>query len=445
MIHDLTEGKPAKQLWLFSMPMLLSVVFQQMYNIVDSVVAGQCVGEDALAAVGSSYPITMIFMAIATGMNIGCSVIISQYFGAKKLREMKTAISTSLISVLGISVVLTIGGLAFCRLLLDLLNTPENIFADSMLYLQVYLYGLVFLFLYNICNGIFTALGDSKTPLYFLIASSLGNIALDLLFVIEFKMGVGGVAWATFLCQGLAGVLAACVLLIRLKKVQTEPYKKFSLPMLGRIGVVAVPSVLQQSFISIGNLCIQGLINNHGSAAIAGYSAAVKLNTFALTSFTTLANGLSSFTAQNIGAGKLERVKQGYRAGLKMGACVVVPFILMYVAFSETAVQLFMQNGGTGAVETGVEFLRIIAPFYVAVSVKIMTDGVLRGGGAMMPFMVATFSDLILRVVLAFILEPIYGLTGIWMSWPIGWVIATGISVFFYKKGLWIRKTSLTA
>ena len=205
MIHDLTEGKPAKQLWLFSMPMLLSVVFQQMYNIVDSVVAGQCVGEDALAAVGSSYPITMIFMAIATGMNIGCSVIISQYFGAKKLREMKTAISTSLIAVLGISVILTIGGLAFCHPLLGLLNTPENIFADSRLYLQVYLYGLVFLFLYNICNGIFTALGDSKTPLYFLIASSLGNIALDLLFVIEFKMGVGGVAWATFLCRAWPG------------------------------------------------------------------------------------------------------------------------------------------------------------------------------------------------------------------------------------------------
>ena len=185
MIHDLTEGKPAKQLWLFSMPMLLSVVFQQMYNIVDSVVAGQCVGEDALAAVGSSYPITMIFMAIATGMNIGCSVIISQYFGAKKLREMKTAISTSLIAVLGISVVLTIGGLAFCRLLLDLLNTPENIFADSMLYLQVYLYGLVFLFLYNICNGIYGSGRFQNAAVFF-----------DRLFFGQYRAG-------SFVCKGI--------------------------------------------------------------------------------------------------------------------------------------------------------------------------------------------------------------------------------------------------
>ena len=215
--------------------------------------------------------------------------------------------------------------------------------------------------------------------------------------------------------------------------------------MLARISKVAVPSILQQSFISVGNLCIQGLINLHGSAAIAGYSAAVKLNTFALTCFNTLANGLSSFAAQNIGADKLERVRQGLKAGIIMGFCVVAPFVIAYEFFSEPCILLFMQNGGTGSVETGMEFLRIIAPFYFAVSTKIMVDAILRGGGAMVPFMIATFSDLILRVVLGYILEPVYGLTGIWISWPIGWVIATIISCVFYKKDYWIRKTSLVS
>ena len=437
MITDMTEGKPSSVLWRFTVPMLISVMFQQLYNIVDSVVAGKFVGVDALAAVGASYPITMIFMAVATGLNIGCSVVISLYFGAKEYKEMKTAISTSLISVFSISVILTALGLIFCKPLMTLLKTPADIFGDSALYLNIYIGGLVFLFMYNICTGVFTALGDSKTPLYFLIASSVGNIILDLVFVIVFKMGVGGVAWATFIAQGISSILAVITLKKRLKGIEAPGYVKFSKTSFKKIMEISIPSILQQSFISIGNLFVQGLVNSYGSAVVAGYSAAIKVNTFAITSFTTLGNGVSSFTAQNMGAMKTERVNKGFKAGLCMVLSVVIPVFLIFFFGGKYVISLFMSDGGGKALEVGIEFLRIVSPFYIVVSLKLIADGVLRGAGAMKEFMIATFSDLILRVVLAFVFSGFLGATGIWLSWPVGWIIGTAFSLGFYLKGTW--------
>lgn len=437
MITDMTEGKPSEVLWKFTIPMLVSVMFQQLYNIVDSIVAGKFVGVKALAAVGASYPITMIFMAVATGLNIGCSVVISLYFGAKEYKQMKCAISTSLLTVLGISAVLTALGLVFSRPLMTLLKTPEDIFSDSALYLNIYIGGLIFLFMYNICTGVFTALGDSRTPLYFLIASSLGNIVLDLVFVINFHMGVSGVAWATFLAQGLSSVLAFFTLQKRLKAVESKKYKLFSGSMLKKIMEIAIPSILQQSFISVGNLFVQGLINSYGSAVVAGYSAGIKINTFAITSFTTLGNGLSSFTAQNIGAQKTERVAKGFRSGVIMVLSVAVPVFLLFFFGGRPIVELFMSEGGERAADVGVEFLKIVSPFYIIISLKLIADGILRGAGAMKAFMIATFSDLILRVVLAFVFSGIWQSTGIWLSWPVGWLIGTALSLGFYFSGVW--------
>ena len=438
MIKDLTKGSPASVLWRFSIPMFISVIFQQMYNIADRVIAGKFAGEDALAAVGASYPITMIFMAIAVGSNIGCSVVISNLFGAREYTRMKTAVSTTLLASLALSVVLTGAGLVGTRALMRMVNTPDNIFEDGALYLAIYVGGFTFLFLYNVATGIFTALGDSRTPLYFLIGSSLGNIALDYIFVRYFEWGVAGVAWATFIAQGIACILAVWTVVLRLRDVPTEGQAPlFSMPMLCRIALIAVPSILQQSFISVGNIFIQGLVNSYGSSVIAGYSAAVKLNTFALTSFTTLGNGISNFTAQNLGAGKPDRVRQGFRAGVIMTLLVAVPFFVAYFLFGRQMIFLFMTSESGKALETGVEFLQIISPFYFAICIKLMADGVLRGGGAMKAFMVATFSDLILRVILAFLFSGIWQERGIWLSWPLGWAVATLMSLAFYKKGVW--------
>lgn len=435
MVKDLTEGSPRRVLWQFTIPMFVSVVFQQLYNIADSIIAGQSAGEDALAAVGASYPVTMIFMAIAVGSNIGCSVVISNLFGAKKYKEMKTAVYTTLVTAFVLSVVLTVAGLLGTGGLMAVIRTPENIFADGALYLGIYIGGFTFLFLYNVATGIFSALGDSKTPLYFLIASSLGNILLDYIFVAVCGWGVAGVAWATFAAQGIACVLALFTMKKRLDGVKTEGGSEFfSWEMLRRIGQIAVPSILQQSFVSVGNIFIQGLVNSYGSSVIAGYSAAVKLNTFAITSFTTLGNGISNFTAQNLGAGKGERVREGFRAGIQMAVIVVAVFFAAFFLNRERMVRLFMGEESTMALSTGMVFLEIVSPFYIIISVKLLADGVLRGAGAMRQFMASTFTDLVLRVVLAFLLSGVSGSIGIWLSWPVGWGVAAVMSVVFYRK-----------
>lgn len=442
MIKDLTEGNPQKVLWRFTIPMFISVIFQQLYNIADSVIAGKFAGEDALAAVGASYPITMIFMAIAVGSNVGCAVVISQLFGAKEYGKMKTAVYTTLLSSFVLAVVLTVGGLLGTQSLMRMIRTPDNIFSDGALYLRIYVGGLIFLFLYNVATGIFTALGDSKTPLYFLIGSSLGNIALDTWFVAGFHWGVAGVAWATFLAQGIACILALLTLIRRLRQVGTkEAFALFSWSMLKKISLIAVPSILQQSFVSVGNIFIQSLVNSFGSSVIAGYSAAIKLNTFSVTCFTTLGNGVSSFSAQNLGAGKVDRARKGLQAGVKMGLLTAVPFFIAFFIFGQNMIQLFMSGDASAvAMNTGISFLKIVAPFYFVISVKLVIDGMLRGAGAMVSFMAATFADLILRVILSYILASYFEVTGIWMSWPIGWSIATLMSVLFYLRGKWDEK-----
>ena len=436
MNKDLTQGDPRKVLWAFCLPMFGSIVFQQLYNIADSLVAGKFIGERALAAVGNSYNITLIFIAFAFGCNIGCSVIVSQLFGAKDYRTMKSSVYTALIASGVLCAVLMLGGLVSCDTLLRLMKTQPEVMADSALYLDIYIWGLPFLFFYNIATGIFSALGDSRTPFLFLALSSTANILIDILFVKGFSMGIAGVAWATFLCQGVSCVLSLALVLKRLRDIPTEEkIPVFSWSLLGKIAVVAIPSILQQSFISVGNMLIQGRINSFGVSVAAGYSAAVKLNNLVITSFTTIGNGISNFAAQNLGAARFGRIREGFRAGWRLVWCLCVPFCIAYVAFGRYLLLLFMDRSSQTALQTGREFLWILSPFYFVVSVKLVADGILRGTSAMGQFMVATFTDLILRVVLSFLLSGWTGSAlGIWCSWPVGWTIATGMSLFFYRR-----------
>lgn len=436
MNKDLTQGNPQKILWAFCLPMFGSIVFQQLYNIADSLVAGKFIGENALAAVGNSYNITLIFIAFAFGCNIGCSVIVSQLFGAKEYKAIKTAVYTTLIASSVLCAVLMLMGLISCDTLLRLMKTQLEIMADSALYLRIYIWGLPFLFFYNIATGIFSALGDSKTPFLFLAASSSANILVDILFVKGFAMGVAGVAWATFLCQGISCVLSVVLVLVRLSKIKTSGrIAVFSGELLGKIAVIAVPSILQQSFISVGNMMIQGCINGFGVSVAAGYSAAVKLNNLVITSFTTIGNGISNFSAQNLGANQFGRIREGFRAGLKLVWCLSVPFCLAYVFLGKQLLMLFLNEGSAQALATGRQFLWILSPFYFVVSAKLAADGVLRGTNAMKQFMAATFTDLVLRVVLAFVLSGwTNSATGIWCAWPIGWTIAMGMSLLFLRQ-----------
>lgn len=433
----MTQGKPAKILIKFTIPMLISVCFQQLYNIADSIIAGKILGGDALAAIGISYTVTMIYMAIANGSNIGCCVVISQLFGNKKFGKMKTCISTSLISFVTLSAVLAVFGWIFSNTLLIALNTPEKLLVESEAYLNIYTFGLVFLFLYNICNGIFTALGDSKTPLYFLILSSVFNVILDYILVKFTSLGVSGVAWATFLAQGFASLLSLACLIYRIRKITREKVSLFSFDMLKKILFVAIPSVLQQSFVSVGNIFIQGLVNTFGDVIVAGFSAAGKLNTFTITTLTALGNSMSSYTAQNVGAGKTDRIKKGVKYLYLISFLLTVPLFILFFFFPELMMKIFVNDNDIEIINSGIEFLKTVSPFYLFISIKLIIDGVLRGSGAMKMFMVSTFSDLLLRVVLCYTLTPFFNESGIWYSWPAGWLLATAISCIFYFTGTW--------
>ena len=443
MNKDLTVGKADQVFWRFCLPLFGSIVFQQLYNIADSLVAGKLVGETALAAVGNSYEITLILIAFSFGCNMGCSVLVSQLFGAKRYGELKSAVSTACI----FSGILCLCLMAFTffggEMLLRFIKTPEDIFADSTIYLDIYVYGLPFVFFYNIATGIFSGLGDSRTPFLFLAASSVSNIFMDIVFVLWFLhmgiSGVAGVAWATFLCQGVSCILAMTVVFRRLSKIGNGIHAPlFDRNLLKKFLIIAVPSICQQSFISVGNIVIQGVINGFGTAVIAGYAAAVKLNNLVITAFTTLANGISNYTAQNIGAGKYERVKEGMRAGIKIVWILSLPLFLLYFFAGEYAIRFFMNEPTAEAVHTGVTYLRILSPFYFVISVKLVLDGILRGASMMKSFMAATFTDLLLRVVLAAVFSrTVLGSAGIWCAWPVGWCVATAMSGMFYRKGVW--------
>ncbi len=435
MNKDLTIGDPGKVLWRFCLPLFGSIIFQQLYNLADSWVAGKFISENALAAIGNSYQITLIFIAFAFGCNIGCSVIVSRLFGAKEYDRLKTCIYTVFITS-GITCLLLmlLGFLGFVPLLHQV-HTPSELLPDSITYMNIYLLGLPFVFYYNIATGIFSALGDSKTPFNFLAISSVANIAVDVCFVKVFNMGVAGVGWATFLCQGISCILALIFVFKRISQFKSEnkvPY--FSIELFKQFISIAIPSILQQSFISIGNIIIQGRINIFGPGVIAGYSAAVKLNNMIISSFTTIGNGLSNFTSQNIGAGKFERISKGQRSGVKMVWIITIPILILYMLLPKPLLSFFIDNPSTDALTSGSLYLRVLAPFYFVVSVKLVTDGVLRGAECMKQFMIATFTDLILRVVLAIILSATaLGYLGIWLAWPIGWTLATLLSLYFYK------------
>ena len=429
----LVKKKPILALFIFALPMIIGNFFQQMYTMADSAVVGRYVGEEALAAVGVSYSLTTVFICIAIGGGIGASVTVSRYFGAKMYKRMKTAVFTAFIAFLAVSIFLGVFGLMFSKKIIILLNTPSNVIDMAVEYLNIYFLGLPFLFMYNVVSSMFNALGKSKIPLYFLIFSSVLNIILDILLVTRFNMGVVGVAWATFIAQGISSLLAFAVLLKRVHGIKSGTYKKFSIRMLGHISRIAIPSILQQSFVSVGNLFIQSRVNSFGSDVIAGYSAAIKLNTFAITSFSTLGNAMSSYTAQNTGARKLLRIPEGLKAGIVMLIVVSLPFFIAYFVFPNTMMNIFVKSSEAGIIDVGRIFLKIVTPFYFVISAKLTFDGILRGAGRMRAFMASTFTDLLLRVILAYVFS--YALNsevGIWLSWPVGWTIAAVISAVFY-------------
>lgn len=446
MIKNLTEGKPLKLLFYFSLPMLMGNLFQQLYNMVDSMVVGNFVGADALAAVGASFPVVFLAIALAAGLSMGCGVVISQLFGAGSIREMKTTISTALISQFFLSLAITIVGELIAPFILRLLKTPENIMPDSLIYLRIYFGGAVFLFMYNTLNGIFNALGDSKTPLYYLIISTLTNIVLDLVFVINFNMGVAGVAWATLIAQGICSILSMITLMSRLRKLEDEPghegkerFPLFQTSAIRSIAKIGVPSMIQQSIVSVSMLMMQGLVNSYGSIYIAGYTAATKIDSLAMMPNMNFSNAMSSYTAQNIGANKMERVKAGYKANIFMVVVFSVALTIIIFLFGPKLINLFMDSEANAQVLTyGMDYMKIVSSFYILMGIMFTSNGLLRGAGDMKFFMASSMCNLFTRILVAYALAPKIGCIAIAWSIPIGWFVGSAISFLRFKSGKWM-------
>lgn len=435
---SMTEGSPVRCMLAFAIPMILGNLFQQFYNLVDSMIVGKFVGADALASVGASTAITTLFVMVAMGTGIGCSVVISQLFGAGKLTAMKTAISTALTAITILSLALSVLGRVFSRGILRLMNTPSNIFTGAETYMNIYFYGFFFLFLYNAFSAVFNALGDSRKPLYFLLFSSVLNIGLDLLFVKSFQWGIAGAAWATLIAQALSAVLSFSVLCRKLMKLKCEKYKRFDAGMLLNMTRVAIPTVIQQSIVSIGMILIQTAVNRFGSTFIAGYTAACRIDAMAIVPMVNAGNAVSTFVAQNMGAGKPERAKQGYHIGLimAMGIGVLIGVIMHF--FGDACIGAFMDaSTDSASIAVGVQYIGVVSMFYFIMGAMNTTSAVLRGSGDMGWFMSVSLLNLFVRVVLTYIFaDATAGMIIMWAN-PIGWTVGFMVALIRYKQGGW--------
>lgn len=442
---NLTTQPPARSLFFFALPMIIGNLFQQFYNMADSIIVGKLVGEDALAAVGASYAFTTVFIMIAIGGGIGASVLTSQYLGAEHYKEMKSSVYTFLTAFAVFSIFLALLGFAVNPTVLRLLKTPENIMEDAVLYLQIYFIGLPFMFMYNILSSNFNALGKSKIPLYLLIFSSILNIVMDLWMVGGLGLGVAGAAIATVIAQGIAAVISFIILMRLLGSYQVDgKADRFRNDMLVTGIKIAVPSIVQQSIVSIGMLLTQSAVNRFGSSALAGYSAGTRLESLCIVPMIATGNAMSTFTAQNLGAGKPERVREGYLAAYKIIISFGIVLIVISQLFYKPIVSAFVDEGSSAvAFQTGTAYFRFVGFFFSFLGFKAITDGILRGAGDIKVYMIANLVNLAIRVAVAQLCSPVWGMQLIWYAVPMGWATNYLISYLWYRTGNWKKNNLL--
>lgn len=437
MITDMTRGNPAKTLIAFTFPMLIGNLFQQLYNIVDSVVVGRYVGKNALAAVGSSFMLMNFFSFVIIGLCMGAAVVYSYYFGEKNYSNLRKTIFISFSSIGIFTIVLSIILVFTTKGMLNLINTPEEIFLDSQKYLQTIFAGLIFVYLYNACSALLRSIGDSKTPLYFLILAAIINIVLDLLFVIVYDMGVFGVAFATVIAQGVSSILC---LIYGLWKIEFIRLRKedlvFDKGIFAMVSKFSFLTSIQQSIMTFGMVCVQGIVNTFGSDTIAAFTAAGKVDSIAYLPVQDFGNAFGTYVAQNKGAKKNDRIIQGVKSAIKtiIIFCLIMS-IIIYMS-SSSLMRIFVEASEVNVIKLGVEYLSIISVFYVLIGFLFMFYGFFRGIGELNISLILTIISLGTRVLMAYILSSIPSIAqrGIWWSVPIGWALADGIGFILYKK-----------
>lgn len=441
MTTDLTTGRVTRVILAFSLPLLLSTMLQQFYNIADSMIVGRFTGASGLAAVGAAYPVTLFFVAIATGVSMGCSVVISQLFGAGKRELLHRAVFTALISFSILGIVLSFAGIVCSGFLMHLLNASSDIFDNAKIYLAIYAAGVLPMLIYNAASGVFTGLGDSKLPLYLLLLSSILNVILDYIAVKFLNWGVAGAALATSFSQLVAAVLAVIILVKRLRIITSNSDKRFfDKNILLEIAQAAVPCILQQSCVALTHTIVQSILNTYDTAIIAGYEAASKLHNFAYMGLNTIGTAFASFTAQCFGAGKKERIWQGFRTTIIICLVITAIIIFLFQLIPGQLINLFIDGDSAPMViEAGTNYLRIISPVYSVICFIIATGGLLRGVGRSFAFFIETLLEFIVRVVMCFVLTKVLmSYTGLLWAWyfgsSFGFLMCLGLSLQTYRK-----------
>lgn len=439
-MKDLTEGKESKLILQFAAPMLLGNAFQVLYNFTDTIVVGRFIGEQALAAVGNSFPIIFVLVSLIIGFVLGSTIIISQYFGAKNYENVKRTIDTMNIVLFFTALVVSVSGVLFSEQIFRLVNLPETILPYATTYLNIIMGGSVFMFGFNGISAVLRGLGDSKTPLYFLIVSTVINIILDLTFVVGLDWGIEGVALATVLAQAIA-FLTAVFYLNRNHDIIKISFRNvvFDKEIFKKSIRIGLPSGMQHVFVSLGFMALMAIVNMFGTNTIAAYSSAIRIDSFAGMPAMNFANALSTFVGQNIGANKPERVITGLRATLKMTCLTAVAFTAIAVLFGEELIMLFTDE--KEVIEIGYQYLSIVSPFYIVFSIMFSVNAIFRGAGdTLIPMFITLFSLWLVRLPLAYFLSGEIGAAGIWWSSPISWIAGVIFSVIYYHTGKWKNK-----
>jgi putative MATE family efflux protein len=439
-MHDLTKGKEGRLILKFAIPMLIGNVFQQLYNIVDSLVVGNFLGKDALAAVGASFPVIFALISLIIGIATGSTIIIAQYFGAKDYSNVKRAIDTMYIFTFAASIVVSAAGIYFVEDIFRILQLPEEIMPEAKTYLSVYMAGMIVFFGFNGTSAVLRGLGDSKTPLYFLIFASILNIILDLLFILVFGWGVAGVALATVIAQGLA-FISAIIYLNRTHKIMHFSFTNwvFDKGIFKSSLRIGLPSGFQHTIVALGMMALMGIVNTFGTNVIAAYSVAQRIDSLAVMFAMNFGMALTSFTGQNIGANKFDRVKTGLRSTLIMGSLISLSVTLLVLIFGNNIMGFFTPDAIV--VAYGTSYLNIVSPFYITFTVMFIVGGVMRGAGdTLIPMFITLFSLWVIRIPLAVMLSGRMEETGIWWAIPIGWLAGMLLSYLYYLTGSWKSK-----
>ena len=439
-MKDLTTGHEGKSIFFFAMPMLIGSLFQQLYNTADSIIVGRFIGKEAMAAVSGANPIMFLLVAALMGVSLGFSILVSQFYGSGDLKKVKATIDTTYILLFIGSILISILGIVFGGPMLKLMNTPESVFAQSKLYLTIIFSGILFSAGYNSVSAILRGLGDSVTPLYFLIIATILNIVLDLTFIVVLRMGVEGVALATIMAQAVSFIISIIYLN---KKHEVLKFKIKGIVYDNKIfkdGLrLGLPSGVQQMLFSIGNMALQFLVNSYGTSAMAAFGAGLRIENFISLPIMNLGSAVSTFVAQNIGAGENERVKKGIRESIKMTLVLAVTVIALILLFRENLIDLF--NTDKDVIKIGSSYLFIIGPFFLFIGTSFVLSSAMKGAGDSMFALISSIVSLWLgRLPASYMLSKFFGTDGIWMGIPFGWTLGLIVTVIYYKKGHWKTK-----